>query len=247
MKYYLHRENIFGIFASFAFLAMSVYMLRVDGYSFTSVSIILVFFVLTCCYIGRAWVYRKDKKIVINFFDKVVIEIRDNELRFPRGYYFKHASIAKYKVVPAAIINELNIASFPPTIVINNNEVIFLKSELQEKLIVFADRNKIPIVKRTDVWELINEPFLDTEFTKEEGQKTFELLKVYGVSHEEALSIRKKIKATMFLGNYYLWEWQTLGHIDYLRFTHLNARKYWWSMGIALWNYKTEGQQYEGN
>ncbi len=129
----------------------------------------------------------------------------------------------------------------PPSIVINNNEVIFLGYEDLDQLREFSERNSLEESERVDIWELLNQPFLDTEFSEEEKSQTLQRLRDNGLTKYEIKTIRKRIGRIMWL---YTWsmEWAYLGQMDYLRLSFESKKRYWWSMGIALRNFKKSGQ-----
>jgi len=169
--------------------------------------------------------------------EKIKIVIKRNEIRFPSGYFFKQSLINQTKKIESKDISEINLHTYPPSLVYRNEEIVFVKQELKEQLEKFAELNKIQIVDRLDIWEHINRPYLDTEFEKDEKIESIKLLSKNGISKSELSLIRKKIAKTMFL-NFLVWEWTYLGLFDYLSWTYLTKKKYWWAMGIALRNYK---------
>ena len=86
---------------------------------------------------------------------------------------------------------------------------------------------------------MLCEPYLDTEFDKEHQKRTINSLVENGLSEEEVLRIRNKINNIMLFTNSVVWEWCHLGQHDYLTWTSfLSKKKYWWTMEIALRNYK---------
>lgn len=172
-----------------------------------------------------------------NNYEKISIEFRESEICFPNGYFFKQSPAHKSRKIKSAHISEINLNTYPPSLVYQENEIIFLKSEFKVKLEEFAERNEIPIVERFDIWEHINRPYLDTEFEKHEEIESNQLLSKNGIDTTELEQIRKKIGKTM-VKNYIAWEWAYLGLFDYLNWTVLAKNKYWWAMEIALRNYK---------
>lgn len=170
-------------------------------------------------------------------YDKILIEIHDDEIVFPKGYFFKVSPIHKTRKIPSTEISEINLNIFPPIIIYNDKEMIFIKSELESELKDFAIRNKIEINNRFDIWAYINKPFLDTEFDDDDNLRSKKLLAENGILETELISIRKKAGRTMFL-NFLAWEWVYLGLFTYLDWTFLTKKKYWWAMEIALRNYK---------
>jgi len=169
--------------------------------------------------------------------EKVTIEFEKSQILFPNGYYFKQSPLHKTRKIRSDQISEVNLNTFPPSLVYQNNEVIFLKKEFESTLKEFAEYNKVPVVRRLDIWEHINRPYLDTEFERTEKQQSLKELNENGISESDLKKIRKKVGKTMFL-NFLVWEWTYLGLFDYLHWTFLTKKKYWWSMEIALRNYK---------
>ncbi len=166
-----------------------------------------------------------------------MIVIEQNEILFPNGYFFKQSSVNQTKRIETKNISEINLNTYPPSLVYNDKEIVFLKRELKKEIELFAKQNKIPINNRMDIWEHINRPYLDTEFEKDEKIESIKLLSENGISKSELNRIRRKVVKTMFL-NFLVWEWTYLGLFDYLNWTFLTKRKYWWAMEIGLRNYK---------
>lgn len=223
------------------------YIMKDDHYSFSSVAgfVCCLLFVATSGFL--LWYHRHDETIPRSIFRNISIEIGEQEILFPEGYYFKHSVVDKEKRIPAGSINEVWTSPYPTAIVINGNEVIFLKYELKEELLAFAERNSIPVSDRTDIWGLLCEPYLDTSFEPEELEHTKRLLAEAGMNEVEMAAIRKKIEWLMSSTNYYRWEWQYLGQFDYLHYARRTATRYWWTMEIALKNFAPHKGEDTGN
>ncbi len=171
-----------------------------------------------------------------NNYKKISLEIKESEICFPKGYFFKQSPVQKFLKIESAHISEINLNTNPPSLVYQENEIVFLKVEYKIILEEFAARNNIPIVERFDIWEHINRPYLDTEFEEHEKLESEQLLAKNGIDTLELKQIRKKAGRTMSL-NFIAWEWAYLGLFDYLNWTFLTKKKYWWAMEIALRNY----------
>jgi hypothetical protein len=161
----------------------------------------------------------------------------DGELLYPNGYFFKPSLLHKTGKIASDHITEVNLHTYPPSLVRNHQEVLFVMPDAKSELEIFAKDHSIPIVERTDIWELLCRPYLDTELSAEEHQQDLRLLEQNGLESHEVVSIRKRIRKTMWL-NYLVWEWTYLGLFDYLSWTFLNSKKYNWAMEIALRNYR---------
>lgn len=168
---------------------------------------------------------------------KLAFTNRTIYFRYP--YEFKHSSIRQKSFLYKEDINEVCLNTFPPSLVINQNEIIFIPAVFKAELKEFAERNRIPLSRRFDSWAAINEVFLDTELTEQENQRLLTYLAKEGIPEEEVQQIRAKIANRMGWTVFYTWEWQYLGHYDILCAAPRWKRKqfYWWTMDIALRNY----------
>ena len=159
-------------------------------------------------------------------------------------YEFHISIIRENPSIEAHQINEVNLRTHPPTIVINNNEVIFIEDRQKHDFIDFVKRNKIKVEDRFDIWEAINEDFLETEFTEHHKEKTLLALEENGISRTEVGEIREKIKDLMSGWASVTWDYEYLGHYDLLLnkkepyLTHFPRDFYWWTMEVALRNYQ---------
>ena len=171
-----------------------------------------------------------ERSIELNFTADAIV--------FPKGYDFRYSTVIRRDKVRAITINEVDLSAAPPSLVINSAEVIFISAVYRNELAALAERNGIPQVKRFDIWGALNEPFLDTTHTPEQQAQTIALLAENNIPPAEVVDIRKRIRRTMLFYNSFVWEWVYLGHYDYLRWTWLTKRKYWWSMDIALRNFR---------
>lgn len=161
----------------------------------------------------------------------------NGELLFPNGYFFKPSLLHKTRKIASNHITEVNLHTYPPSLVRNHQEVLFVLPDAKRELEIFAKDHSLPIVERTDIWELLCRPYLDTELSAEENQQDLRLLEQNGLEAHEVANVRKRISRTMWL-NYLIWEWTYLGLFDYLSWTFLNSKKYNWAMEIALRNYR---------
>ncbi|GAB4400555.1 MAG: hypothetical protein OHK0053_22220 [Microscillaceae bacterium] len=160
-----------------------------------------------------------------------------------RQYEFQVSSIRENPIISLDLINEVNLNTFPVSIVINHNEVIFIESRYQKDFVQFVKEKKLKVENRFDVWEALNEVFLDTEFTEAHKERTLAQLEENGFTREEIVQIRSEVSELMQGWAAVAWEWNYLGQYDLL----LNKKQsylllfprdfYWWTMEIALRNY----------
>lgn len=151
----------------------------------------------------------------------VKVIVYKNHIHFT-SYPFAVASVTHNPDVYADDILEIHSSSAPPEIVTKKQEILFISAQFRDEVKLFAQYNRIRDIARTDVWSLVNEPFLDTEFSPEEQWKTLEELAAAGFDRQEVEQIRATIKDKMQGYNAFHWEWVHLGHMDVLA-AHDNA------------------------
>jgi hypothetical protein len=143
------------------------------------------------------------------------VEFRDAEVAF-RAYPFAPASVYPGGVVSCSDIREALPEMWPPEIRTQSGEVLFVPATQKDQLLAAAARHALPIVRRIDVWALILEPFLDTEFSEQSQQRTIEILHENGISRELCEALRQEFEPAMYHYNFatFLWEWVHLGLYD---------------------------------
>jgi hypothetical protein len=242
LKLYLHKKFLGPIVFFGVCVIIGIIKTKSEGLNFVNLFLLISSFSFVFAGTYLMWHYRKGKESLPKSQRPLKVEFKSNSINFPEGYYFKHSTLTSNNLIEASIINEVNLLTYPVSVVINGNEVIFLGYDHKDELKKFAQKNKLKMSERFDIWEHLNEPFLDTEFTEQEENQTNQRLIKNGLLETEILTIRKKIKWIMWR---YTWgmEWVYLGQFDYLRLTYLTKKKYWWSMNIALKNYKNGVQQ----
>jgi hypothetical protein len=114
-------------------------------------------------------------------------------------------------------ISEIDSDAAPPEIR-TRREILFIPATLKEELRRAADAHGVPTVKRIDVWDLLLEPFLDTEFDEEHKERSLLMLEECGISREESIEIRRFVRRAMEAYNFtsMLWDWCHLGLADTL-------------------------------
>jgi hypothetical protein len=152
-------------------------------------------------------------------------------------YPYQYGFMRKRKLLPFSDVDEIRISTYPPTAIVNGNEVIFLFGVTKEQIEDAAEMMGVPITKPQDNWEHICNEFLDTEFDEEWKAQDFKLLNDAGMGNDEILAIRNKIQGRMMAHTYLSWEWVYYGQYDVLRqLWPMTEKKYWWTMEIALRN-----------
>jgi|LakMenE01Jun11ns_1017448.scaffolds.fasta_scaffold9651473_2 hypothetical protein len=169
----------------------------------------------------------------------IQVKIEEEHIFFVKEYPFVHSSVFRSSIIYASEINDVCFNTFPYSLIINNNEILFLENShrIREELISFAKRNNLPMIDRDDIWYLLTTPFLDTKF--EAGERTEIALKLQRYfTKGEVRSTRWKIGTVLWRNLFFGQEWAYLGQFDYLRLKLLQSKSdYWWSMRIALRSY----------
>lgn len=118
--------------------------------------------------------------------------------------------------VPHEALQEVCVDWIPPTVRTREGEYLFIEATQARELADFADRHGVPFVRRTDVWSLILEEFLDTEFSPQVQEGTLRLLEENGVSRAEVQAIRERVGKRMLVLTAITWEWTHYGLYDVL-------------------------------
>ena len=130
-------------------------------------------------------------------------------------YPFRGARVHPRGTVRWSEIREVDPDANPAEVRIDR-ETLFVDAALAEELRRAAAEHGVPIVRRVDVWDLLLEPYLDTELDAEHEERTLRLLEETGVPRAEALAIRARVGPRMLAYNAMLWEWGSLGLFDLL-------------------------------
>ena len=143
--------------------------------------------------------------------------IRQDEIQIT-NYSFEPSIAFRQIVFKASAITNIDLDSYPITVLIDN-DLLFVTVEKKEELKKFVVENKIETIKRQDLWSWILEPFLDTEFTDKDNQRTKDNLYKYGLTVENIFDLRKEVEIQMLKYNFdtMLWDWTSLGASDVLR------------------------------
>ncbi|NMH89050.1 hypothetical protein [Flavivirga algicola] len=143
--------------------------------------------------------------------------INENEISIKK-YPFKPSLASPNITLKAREINSITLKSSPPQL-LYKNDWIFISANKIDELTEFADRNNIMISEKNWTWDNILEPFLDTEFTKEEAENTINSLVKNGISKDVVIKLREEVSKQMYKYNFdtMLWEWVSLGLSDVLQ------------------------------
>lgn len=141
----------------------------------------------------------------------------DKESLTFKNYPFDNSFVSANSKITSKDIVNICSKSFPPTIRVGD-ELIFISAKQKENLTAFADRNKIAISDRVELWDWILEPFLDTEFTDEHKERLYSLLAKYNLDRQNVDLLRETVKEQMMKYNFdtMCWEWGMFGALDVL-------------------------------
>jgi len=166
--------------------------------------------------------------------DRIVIE----------SYPYKMSSGYTDPVIHLKQIDELLLDRSPPEIIRAGREVIFLDVSQRDQLVDWAKESDVRLSDRLDVWNLLTRPYLDMLFTPQEKTYIHDMLVSNDIKENEIEAIRKKIADSLLMYNVILRESHVLGHFDVLMSRKkyamggLSENYYWWSMKIALRNFR---------
>jgi hypothetical protein len=134
------------------------------------------------------------------------------------NYLFKPSVANTQTTFTATEIINIDLKSGPPCIRIGD-DLIFAAAEQVKALSGFAKAHQIPLVRRTDVWSWILEPFLDTDYKETTDQLLTLRLNEWGLAPEFVFALRQEVKMQMLKYNFdtILWEWVSLSLTDVLR------------------------------
>jgi hypothetical protein len=159
------------------------------------------------------------------------------------GYRYPGAAVFPSGRVAYAAIRDVDPNAAPPEPRLRTGEILFVSATQRDELVQAAATHRLRIVRRFDVWSLLLEPFLDTEFAADDKERTLALLAENGVPREEALALRRRFARRMLAYNAIHWDWAHLGLSDLLDASlprlplpFLRARferLYWEAMAIA--------------
>jgi hypothetical protein len=159
-------------------------------------------------------------------------------------YPFPSASIYPHGRITCASIRDVDPTAGPLEIRTRHGETLFVSAEQSDSFQDWIVKVQLPIVRRVDVWHLILEPFIDTEFTTEEQERTLLALGSLGIPRNEVTRIRCSVEHAMLAYNSIFWDWVHLGLYDvltamnWLSISHRLFRKryddfYWSAMELA--------------
>jgi|GEM_PF-2860037 hypothetical protein len=227
------------ISASLLFVLMSFVVLQADGPSWMSITGMLFFGLCALVLLFRPWI---DDRAGQNRAKRLCV-ITEKGFSFGR-YQFPFGTMKGRSTLPFAEVDEIRLNTIPVTALVNGNELIFLTGLEKDPIREAADRHGIPVRQPLDVWELLGEEFLDTEYDDEHKERTLLTLAQAGILREEVQRIRKRLRLRMLPWTYYVMDWIYCGQYDILNVTDLlRARTYWWSMEIALRGYAEKQDQ----
>lgn len=144
------------------------------------------------------------------------VRFEDGAIAFS-SYPFAPASVRPGGRAAAEAIAEVDLEGAPPAVLTTEGEWLFLPASQREELGAFVERHGLRVVQREDVWMLLLEPFLDTEFSEEIQAKTMQRLAALGLSASEVARIRGQVERQMLTYTAITWEWMYYGLFDVLQ------------------------------
>jgi predicted metal-dependent HD superfamily phosphohydrolase len=127
------------------------------------------------------------------------------------------------RVAPREIA-ELRMNRWPPEVVLRDGRIGFVSPRRRRDLEHFGRLHGIPFVERDDLWSLLCEEFLDTEFDETHRHATMRVLAENGMPEDEVDAIRNFIRWEMLARTVATWEWVHYGLLDLLRARPIRIR-----------------------
>ncbi len=223
------------ILVSLSFVALFIFSWIEDGFSWSTLGGLLFFSICLLVALFEERLAKWNKKRLLQRLKASQCVLESDRIIFPKGYPFRQGYLKNKKELRYKKINEFRLNTNPMSVVINENEIIFLVGAHRDDCEAVAKREGIPIVVKVDVWSLICDDFLDTEFDEDYIEKAYKQLADNGLSKEEVDDIRSKIKTRMMAQTFLSLEWQYYGQYDVLtQLQPITEQRYWWTMEIAL-------------
>ena len=131
-------------------------------------------------------------------------------------YPYPGALVFPAGLVPWSEIRHVDPDATPPEIRTGSGEVLFVSAELREELRSAAAQHGVAVIGRVDVWGLLLEPFVDTEFGADHQAATIRELGEVGLDASAVQRLRDRFEARMLAYNALHWDWTHLGQADLL-------------------------------
>jgi hypothetical protein len=167
------------------------------------------------------------------------------------SYPYAVARVYPHGTVAVADIRDVDPDAAPPEVRLRSGETLFVSARQRDDLRAFCEVHAIAVRRRPDVWADLLEPFLDTELTAADDERTASRLAAVGLGREEVARIRAEVGDAMVAYNFgsMLWEWVHLGLFDVLE-AHAHrlppddfTQFYSWAMGVADLAYDQKSSQ----
>jgi hypothetical protein len=143
------------------------------------------------------------------------VRLDPESIRFA-GYPYPGASVFPRGRVKYSDIVDVDPTATPPEVRVSGGEILFVPARDREKLESAAIEHGLRSVRRPDVWKLLLEPFVDTEYSAEHQAETLRRLEALGIARDESIEVRQRIGAVMTAYNAIHWDWVHLGLCDLL-------------------------------
>lgn len=214
-----------------AFVVIGVWSLEEQGFDWSMVGCASFFGICALVFLFEPQLEAfKQRRMA-----EALCRITDQGFAFDRGYEFPFGLMKGRKLLPFGEVQEIRLNTWPPTALVNGNELIFLTGLKKDEAHTAAERFGVQTSEPLDIWELIGEEFLDTEFEEDHKRRTLQRLAEAGIPEAEVLAIRKRLQRRMLLWTYHSMEWIYCGHYDVLQNRWpMGAKIYWWTMEVAL-------------
>ncbi len=137
--------------------------------------------------------------------------IKITDYPFEPSVVYPSASIAAHEI--DAISLEFGVCKLYV-----KDDIVFVSAEKKKELELFAKVHNLKLIPYSWNWDRLLEPYLDTEFTKENEQRVLKRLLENGFTANEIDAIRAEVEKQMYAYNFdtMLWDWCSLSLSDVL-------------------------------
>jgi len=110
-----------------------------------------------------------------------------------------------------------NLTWISPALRITGGEFLCVAYDEKEALAQWCAEHDIASNRRYDAWSDLLDPFLDTEFSPEDRQRTLDRLAAAGLDVRTVAALRGRVEKPMINVTVWSWEWIYYGLHDVLR------------------------------
>lgn len=117
------------------------------------------------------------------------------------------------------------VSAYPSYLVHQSGDLLFVSAEQKAGLEAFVRNTNIPQLQVLDPWITLTEPYVDGEWDTDDAQLAPHF------TEQEIDSIRKRVKRSLLVLTYLIWEWVGYSVFDVLT-TYGRGKRYAWVLAV---------------